>query len=76
MLPPPSYHEQRIRQMPVGEIYQIVSNGVRNMAAYATQIPPADRWAIIAYVRALQVSRSGAIDDVPADIAADKGWNK
>lgn len=76
MLPPPSLHEPRIRVMPVGQIFEVISRGVRNMPAYGPQIPVQDRWAIVAYVRALQVSRTARIDDVPADVAASKGWAK
>ena len=76
MLPPPSFHDDRIKAMPVGEIYGVITNGVRNMPSYAVQIPPEDRWAIVAYVRALQLSRSASLSDVPADIAASKGWTK
>ena len=50
---------------PEGELFDIVSHGVRNMPAYDAQIPVADRWAIVAYVRALQRSASGSLDDVP-----------
>jgi len=50
-----------------GEVFDIVSNGVRNMPGYRTQIPAADRWAITSWVRVLQRSQSARIDDVPAD---------
>jgi len=74
MLPPPSLHEPRLRSMRAGQIFQTISLGVRNMPPYAAQIPAKDRWAIVAYVRALQLSRDAAIDQVPQDIAAAKGW--
>lgn len=76
MVPPPSFHIQRARAMPAGQIYTIVSEGVRNMPAYGAQIPPEDRWAIVAYVRALQLSRIGELSDVPGDVADAKGWSK
>lgn len=76
MLPPPSYLDKRIKIMPVGQLYRTITNGVRNMASYSAQIPVRDRWAIVAYVRALQVSGSASLDDVPHDIAAAKGWSK
>jgi mono/diheme cytochrome c family protein len=57
-LPPPSLHDDRIVQLPDGQIFQVISRGVRTMPAYGVQIPEADRWAIVAYVRALQYSRS------------------
>jgi mono/diheme cytochrome c family protein len=50
----------------VGHIYDTIKNGIRNMPAYGPQIAPEDRWAITAYVRALQLSRHATIDDVPA----------
>jgi len=50
-----------------GEVFDIVSNGVRNMPGYRTQIPAADRWAIVAWVRVVQRSQNAKIDDVPAD---------
>lgn len=56
-VPPPTFHQERIRQMVPGELFQIVSNGVRTMPGYAKQIPESDRWAIVAYMQALQRSR-------------------
>jgi mono/diheme cytochrome c family protein len=76
LLPPPSFHDDRIRAMPVGQIFDVISRGVRNMPPYGPQIPVRDRWAIIGYVRALQAGRTASIEDVPADIAASKGWKK
>jgi hypothetical protein len=55
---PPSYHQDRIRHMPDGQLYATIENGIRNMPAYAAQTTPQDRWAIVAYVRALQVSQA------------------
>jgi mono/diheme cytochrome c family protein len=56
--PPPSFHEDRVRHMPDGQLYATIANGVRNMPSYAAQIPVRDRWAIVAYVRALQLSQA------------------
>jgi mono/diheme cytochrome c family protein len=56
-LPPPSLHDERIVQMPDGQIFQVITRGVRNMPAYGKQIPEQDRWAIVAYIRALQHTR-------------------
>ena len=56
---PPSYHEQRLREAPVGHFFDVVSNGWGAMPSYASQVPVRDRWAIIAYIRALQLSQSG-----------------
>lgn len=67
---PPPLAEQRLIDAPVGHIFDVVSNGFGAMPDYAEQIPVRDRWAIAAYVRALQLSRHAALDDVPA---ADRG---
>lgn len=68
---PPSYHIDRLRQVPHGYIYDVIASGFGAMPDYAAQIPPADRWAIVAYVRALQLAHNGKLDDVPADKRAD-----
>jgi mono/diheme cytochrome c family protein len=57
-VPAPSFHDERIRNMPEGELYSAIAKGVRSMPAYASQIPVEDRWAIVAYVRALQRSQN------------------
>jgi mono/diheme cytochrome c family protein len=57
---PPSYHEERLRQAPVGHFFDVITNGWGAMPSYAPQVPPQDRWAIIAYIRALQLSHQGA----------------
>jgi mono/diheme cytochrome c family protein len=54
---PPSLHEERLRQAPVGHFFDVTTNGWGAMPSYAAQIPAPDRWAIIAYVRALQLSQ-------------------
>ena len=64
---PPSYHIDRLRQIPVGHFYDVITNGLGAMQDYAAQIEPADRWAIAAYIRALQLSQQATIDDVPAE---------
>jgi hypothetical protein len=76
MTPPPSLHDPRLRAMPLGQLYDVVANGVRTMPPYAAQIPPEDRWAIVAYVRALQLSGAATLEHVPGDIAASKGWKR
>ena len=58
MAQPPSLHEERIRTMPDGQLFATVSNGIRNMPPYKHSIPIADRWAIVSYVRALQLSEA------------------
>jgi mono/diheme cytochrome c family protein len=62
-----SLHDPTVREQPIGQIYNTIKNGVRNMAGYAAQIPVEDRWAIAAYVQALQVSQDATIQDVPPD---------
>jgi mono/diheme cytochrome c family protein len=59
MAAPPSLHEERIRKMPDGQLFASISNGVRNMPAYNYSIPVHDRWAIVNYVRALEISQVG-----------------
>jgi mono/diheme cytochrome c family protein len=66
-VPLPSYHEERIREQPDGMLFETITHGVRTMPAYAAQISPRDRWAIIAYVRALQRSQNAERTDVPRD---------
>jgi mono/diheme cytochrome c family protein len=56
-LPPPSLHDERIVQLPDGQVFQVISKGKGNMPSYAKQVPESDRWAIVAYVRALQYSQ-------------------
>lgn len=65
---PPSFHQERLRQVPNGYIYDVVANGFGAMYGYSAQIPPQDRWAIIAYVRALQLSRNAHVADLPPDL--------
>jgi mono/diheme cytochrome c family protein len=64
--PPTDLTGATVVERPVGHIYNTIKNGIRNMPAYGPQIDPEDRWAIVAYVRALQLSRNATIDDVPA----------
>lgn len=78
---PASYHDERLRQAPVGYIFDVMTNGFGVMPTYAPQVPAADRWAIVAYIRALQLSQHvdattlAAADrdrlDQPAGMAAD-----
>ena len=63
--PPPSYHIDRLRQAPVGHFFSVITNGFGAMYPYGYRILPRDRWAIIAYIRALQLSRQATINDVP-----------
>jgi cytochrome c5 len=65
---PPSYHQDRLRQVPNGYIYDVITNGFGAMLGYSAQLAPRDRWAIVAYVRALQLSRNARISDLPPDV--------
>ena len=59
--PAASFHEQRLRDQPVSYVFDVLTNGFGRMRSYAAQIPPADRWAIAAYVRALQLSQNAPV---------------
>jgi mono/diheme cytochrome c family protein len=63
---PPSFHEDRLRNMPDGYFFQVMTNGFATMPSYRTQVGPRDRWAIVAYIRALQLSQHATLADVPA----------
>jgi mono/diheme cytochrome c family protein len=63
---PPSLMDERLRQAPVGHFFDVMTNGFGAMPDYAVQVKPTDRWAITAYVRALQLSGHDSVDDVPA----------
>jgi mono/diheme cytochrome c family protein len=64
---PPSYHDDRLRNAPVGYFFDVITNGFGNMPDYSAQVDPADRWRIIAYIRALQLSQRASVADVPPD---------
>jgi len=70
---PPSYHIDRLRQVPNGYIFDVITNGIGAMPTYAGSIQPADRWAIVSYVRALQLSQMATINDVPPQVRAQLG---
>lgn len=72
---PPSFHIQRLREAPAGYFFDVITNGFGIMLNYRAQVPVDDRWAIIAYIRALQLSQNATIGDVPADqrAALDQG---
>jgi len=65
---PPSYHQDRLRNEPAGYLYDVITNGFGAMYGYSAQIPPHDRWAIIAYLRALQLSRNAPAGELPAEL--------
>ena len=63
--PPPSYHIDRLRQAPVGQFFDVMTNGDGSMYSYASRIEPEDRWRIAAYIRVLQLSEHSTVQDVP-----------
>jgi mono/diheme cytochrome c family protein len=69
----PTYHDDRIRKMAEGEIFNTITNGKGQMNPYADKLSAKDRWAVIAYVRALQRAQNARPDDVPDDHKAELG---
>jgi mono/diheme cytochrome c family protein len=63
---PPSFHDERLRTAPVGHFYEVITNGWGVMYSYAARVEPQDRWAIAAYIRALQLSQHAALADAAA----------
>ncbi len=68
--PPPSYHIDRLRSAPVGHFFDVITNGFGAMYSYGDRVKPVDRWAIIAYIRALQLSQHAAPSDAPPNALA------
>jgi mono/diheme cytochrome c family protein len=64
---PPSLHTDRLRSLPDGHFFDVITQGIGVMPSYRVQVPPRDRWAIVAYVRVLQMSQRASLDDVPAE---------
>ena len=64
---PPSFHIDRLQQAPPGHLYDVMTNGFGAMPDYAAQIPVRDRWAIAAYMRALQLSQNATVAEIPPD---------
>lgn len=62
---PPSLHSARLREVPLRHFYDVIENGFGRMYAYGARVPPRDRWAIAAYIRALQLSQHAGLDDLP-----------
>lgn len=60
----PTYHDERLRSIPEGEIYHVITAGRNTMLSYADKLEPSDRWAVVAYVRALQRAQTGTAADV------------
>lgn len=67
---PPSYHIERLRAAPDRHFYDVITHGHGIMYSYADRVTPEDRWAIVAYIRALQLSQYASLKDVPADAAS------
>ena len=68
---PPSFHDDRLRSSPAGHYFDVMTNGFGVMQDYRSQVTVADRWAITAYIRALQLSQRATLADVPADKVGD-----
>jgi mono/diheme cytochrome c family protein len=64
---PPSFHVNRLRNAPIGHVFDVITNGYGVMYSYATRVDPEDRWAISAYIRALQLSHNAKLSDVDPD---------
>lgn len=64
---PPSLHTERLRDAPPGHFFEVITHGYGVMYSYASRVKPADRWAIAAYIRALQLSRHALITNVPSE---------
>lgn len=67
---PPSYHQDALRNAPDRHFYDVITNGYGAMYSYAARVPPNDRWAIVAYIRALQYSRYAAASALPDGLRA------
>ncbi|MBT7863434.1 MAG: cytochrome c, partial [Gemmatimonadetes bacterium] len=64
---PPSFHQDRLRDAAIGYYYDVITNGFGSMFSYASRIQVNDRWAVAAYIRALQLSQEAAYDELPAE---------
>lgn len=73
MVATPSYHDERLIKMAHGEIFDTITNGKGQMGAYGSKLSPKERWAVIAYVRALQFANEATIEDVPVEFRAELG---
>jgi mono/diheme cytochrome c family protein len=67
--PPGNYHTKRLREMPIGHFFDVITNGFGVMYSYASRVEPEDRWAIATYIRALQMSQNAQVKDLaPKDL--------
>jgi mono/diheme cytochrome c family protein len=71
-----SFHDETVRPQPIGQIFHTATHGVRTMAGYAAQVPTEDRWAIAAYVKALQLSQNATLQDVPPALRGELATRK
>lgn len=69
----PTYHDDRLVKMADGELFNTITHGKNTMMSYADKLEPSDRWAVVAYVRALQRAQRGKVEDVPASHRAELG---
>ena len=70
---PPSYHTERLRNAPIGHFFNVITHGYGAMYSYAARVKPEDRWAIAAYIRALQLSQNAEAADLPPDRREEMG---
>lgn len=68
---PGSLHAPHLQAVPLGYFVQVITNGFGRMYAYDSRVPPGDRWAITAYIKALQLSQNASADDLPADLVLE-----
>lgn len=73
MVATPSYHDDRLRSMPEGQLFDVIQNGKGLMGSYGAQLNAEERWAVIAYVRALQTANNASVEDVPANVRKELG---
>lgn len=64
-IPPPPFDDPRLLDLPDGHFFEVMTNGIRNMPSYKSQIPAEDRWAIVAYLRVLQRTKTATLEDIP-----------
>lgn len=67
---PPSFHEERLRQAPDEHFESVIAHGAGRMMSYADRVHPEDRWAIVSYIRALQLSQGAKLQELPAELQA------
>jgi len=73
---PPSFNTDALRNAPIGHFYDVITNGYGVMYPYASRVAPEDRWAIAAYIRALQLSQHAAPQDVPPTVLPSLGGGR